>query len=686
MRDGRVLFHQENYYFSTEFRESHDHHTRETNKNTMKLVLSTLCLMASVMNARGDDDCIDEEGHSGPCEPGREFCGEPFANAPVYHLMDQHGCGENDPNGPIYDPVHGVLHHFYQIHLHAPPGHGPDYGHFVSKDFVHWAALPVAIWNGIDKSHPEGTEGYITKYDNEAIFTGSGVLVDGAAPDGKGKGIVQIYPGLCNKDDWPTCSTGTLLAQAVPADYEADELLTNWTKPSYNPIMENTQRDPSTPWKTPSGEWRLRTYDSKVYGSASDADLLAGTWYEIGVSSDFRTCECPSFYPLPAATPGFEKSYEERKANNDLPTHVHKTSCGGDWWQLGTYEPGTPKVLGRFTATPGWEDTFAQRRIDYGNFYASKDNLYPTKSGGERRVNWGWAMVPPASTQTLPREITFNPDARCLQQAPIAELTQLRGTPVYSAKDLTVTNPVTLDLKGGIAKQSEVVASFAIPDHKTTFGLSVGVPGGGSGTPVTTYMEKTDMPGNDYNVTHYPANTDPKTCEAACLADEKCMAWTYVVRGSPVGSGDCCLKSDVPCPVTSGGASAQCTSGAREQQTLPSCGSSNAMDCTIAYEPPADPTKMYNVTVSCGSFKDDLRILPDEKSIEVRMYTDATFVETFFQQGRVAITSTATVSNTSDVTIVNNDGSVVVDSIDAYPIESIWVSEKNVRDSPRVFK
>ena len=84
-------------------------------------------------------------------------------------------------------------------------------GHFVSKDFVHWAALPVAIWNGLDSSvwPPK-----VTPYDNEAIFTGSGVLVDGAAPDGKGKGIVQIYPGLCNKDDWPSCSTGTLLAQA----------------------------------------------------------------------------------------------------------------------------------------------------------------------------------------------------------------------------------------------------------------------------------------------------------------------------------------------------------------------------------------------------------------------------------------------------------------------------------------
>jgi hypothetical protein len=125
----------------------------------------------------------------------------------------------------------------YQIHLAYGKGHGPDYGHFVSKDFINWAPMPVAIWNGIDSSVTPFKE---TKYDNEAIFTGSAVLVDGAGPGGKGLGVVNIYPGLCNKGDWPACASGTLLAQAVPADY-SDALLTNWSKPSYNPIIESTQ-------------------------------------------------------------------------------------------------------------------------------------------------------------------------------------------------------------------------------------------------------------------------------------------------------------------------------------------------------------------------------------------------------------------------------------------------------------
>jgi hypothetical protein len=64
-------------------------------------------------------------------------------------------------------------------------------------------------------------------------------------------------------------------AQAVPANYATDELLTNWSKPDYNPIMENTQRDPSTPWRTPAGEWRLRTFDSKVESTAQQQHSTA---------------------------------------------------------------------------------------------------------------------------------------------------------------------------------------------------------------------------------------------------------------------------------------------------------------------------------------------------------------------------------------------------------------------------
>jgi len=649
-----------------------------------KLAASATLIIAAVTAST----CIDDAGISGPCIPGREYCGQPFTTAPQFHLMDQHGCGENDPNGPSFDPVHGVIHHFYQIHLAAKPGHGPDYGHFVSKDFVHWAPLPVAIWNGLDKSHDPSTREYITKYDNEAIFTGSGIVIDGAAPDGKSPGLVQIYPGLCNKKDWPACKTGTLLAQAIPADYANDQLLTNWTKPNYNPIMENTQRDPSTPWQMPSGEWRLRTYDSKVYGTASAADMLQGKWYEIGTNKDLRQCECPSVYPLPAATPGTEATYNELSALGQLPTHVHKTSCGGDWWQMGTYAPGAPKVLSNFTATIGWEDVFGQRRIDQGQFYASKDNIYPTKDNGKRRINWGWATVKPASTQTLPREITFNALARQLHQYPIQELEALREDSLYSKQNISLKQNVAVGLQSNAAMISEMIATFELSSNAVTFGVTLGPnmsPTPTPGTNVSTYMEKTDMPGGDYNITHMPLNTDPKICELACNADNKCQSWTYVIRGSPAGSGDCCLKSTVPCPVTDSSAASKCTSGGKKVQTLPSCGAEKgSVSCTVEWNGGNASVPFVDVPVMCGAIKDTLRILSSEKTVEIRIFSDVTFQEVYFQHGRTAMTVKNIISNDDDYTLTGLG--MTVQQANVWSIGSPWVSPEAVRKAPRVYK
>lgn len=51
------------------------------------------------------------------------------------------------------------------------------------------------------------------------------------------------------------------------------------------------------------------------------------------------------------------------------------SACGR--LQVGTYVPGAPKQLDNFTATPQWEDMWAQRPIDVGKFYASKVRSTP---------------------------------------------------------------------------------------------------------------------------------------------------------------------------------------------------------------------------------------------------------------------------------------------------------------------
>ena len=54
--------------------------------------------------------CIQADGKTAPCAPGNQMCPPgPFGRAsPQFHVRDL-SCGENDPNGPVFDPVHGVV-------------------------------------------------------------------------------------------------------------------------------------------------------------------------------------------------------------------------------------------------------------------------------------------------------------------------------------------------------------------------------------------------------------------------------------------------------------------------------------------------------------------------------------------------------------------------------------------------
>jgi sucrose-6-phosphate hydrolase SacC (GH32 family) len=582
-----------------------------------------IATLAIVGSASATTTCTAASGNNpGPCRPGREQCGPSFSKTlnPSYHLIDQQGCGENDPNSPVFDPVHGVIHHFYQIHVSTPEGGGPNYGHFVSKDFINWAPLPTAIWNGLDSSTTPFTP---TKYDTRAIWSGSAQVFDGAGPGGKGPGMVTIYPGLCDKQHWPACGTGYVLAQAVPADYAGDQLLTNWTKPSYNPVMENATRDPSSPWKTPSGSWRVTDLDSSVFEAASDAAVLAGQWNNLGRNKDFRfgpftycygngTCkgnqtnwgaECPSFYPLPAATPGTEAAYQGAQAGGGLPTHVRKTSTGGDWWQAGTYDAGKVGTLGTLTPTPGWEDLWPIKSIDTGNFYASKDNSFPTlQKGVTRRINWGWAVLGGGAVncQTLPREITFNAATRALQQYPIEELEALRGEPVSSSAAGTVPLPP------GTANCSEIVVAFTLPTAAATLGVTVTAP-------------------NALNSTN-------------CSVD-------YVPGAT---------KLNVSC---------------RTQGDLPDQG-----------------------LVKGSLVKGSVPMLPSETSFEIRIFSDATLLEVFFQRGRAVMTVAATMSAATQLVVhaaaapaaAAAVGTIGINAT-AWPMRGIWVTSDAVREAPRVY-
>jgi len=122
-------------------------------------------------------------------------------------------------------------------------------------------------------------------------------------------------------------------------------------------------------------------------------------WTVAAGSSGFPVGECPSFFLLPGGP-----------SPSTGATHVHKASYGGkDWMQVGRYDEGAPGTSGN------WTGLLPAVKIDAGDFYASKDFYDPVR---DRRINWGWAKVPPASTQTLPRVITWDEELQQLLYTP----------------------------------------------------------------------------------------------------------------------------------------------------------------------------------------------------------------------------------------------------------------------------
>jgi len=83
----------------------------------------------------------------------------------------------------------------------------------------------------------------------------------------------------------------------------------------------------------------------------------------------------------------------------------------------------------------------------------------------------------------------------------------------------------------------------------------------------STYLPGIDLPGGDYYY-HGVNYTDPHLCEAECIADSMCKAWTYVAKSSADTLEDypvprCCLKNLIP---ISKQVSDSCTSGVVSRQ------------------------------------------------------------------------------------------------------------------------
>lgn len=97
---------------------------------------------------------------------------------------------------------------------------------------------------------------------------------------------------------------------------------------------------------------------------------------------------------------------------------------------------------------------------------------------GKRRILWGWG-VPPLDAESLPREVTWNPELVQLCYSPLAEQAQLRGSALATPAvplALEARQPVVVGpWEGSVGNQSEVLATFAIGPSaaETMFGIVV---------------------------------------------------------------------------------------------------------------------------------------------------------------------------------------------------------------------
>lgn len=356
---------------------------------------------------------------------------------PLYHIAAPAGW-VNDPNG--FCMFNGKYHFFYQ---HYPYGAvwGPmHWGHVVSEDLVNWEHLPIAL--APDKD-----------YDNDGVFSGSGIEKDGK--------LYLMYTGNISLPD-----DVHLQKQCLAVSEDG----VNFTKSEKNPIVEAPDnldmscadfRDPKV-WKH-GGKYYC------VLGSKT-ADGTRGQilWYEskdlenwqfknISARSEGNQgnmWECPNFVEfgtkniLIMSPMGIEPEGNKYLNHVDVIYSVGKLNYATGIFTHGDFEP-----------------------LDWGfDFYAPQ--ITQTPDGRTIFIGWlqMWNVPQPeqadgwAGQMTIPRELQLKNDK--VYSIPIKELETLRQKET-AYKDLTLEKET--QLKGVEGAVGELLLTVNVAKSKKFF-------------------------------------------------------------------------------------------------------------------------------------------------------------------------------------------------------------------------
>lgn len=372
---------------------------------------------------------------------------------PLFHFTPPSGW-MNDPNGMVY--FKGEYHLFYQHYPDSTVWGPMHWGHAVSKDLVHWAHLPIALY-------PDSL-GY--------IFSGSAV-VDEKNTSGFGKNGEPPLVAIYTYHDMASEKSGKTNFQTQGIAYSLDNGRT-WTKYAQNPVIKNPNtrdfRDPKVMWHEPTKNWILTLAVANHIEFYASKDLK--NWEktsEFGKTEGAHggVWECPDLFPLTVEGTTTEKWVLIVNIGDGAPNK----GSGGQYF-IGTFDGKSFKNDNKPTDLL-W--------LDYGtDNYAG---VTWSNSPNNRRTligwmsNWQYAQVVPTTTwrsaTTIPRDLTLKqtPKGLRLIQKPVKELEILRGVAqTMAASDIknfkvidstSVTKEIELsfDLSKSDAKNFGVVLS-----------------------------------------------------------------------------------------------------------------------------------------------------------------------------------------------------------------------------------
>jgi levanase/fructan beta-fructosidase len=347
---------------------------------------------------------------------------------PAYHHTPRYGW-MNDPNGMFYiesspsgsdgqaGASNGEWHLFYQYNPYGSLWENMTWGHSVSKDLIHWEALPNAI-----EPDAIGT-----------IFSGS-CVVDKNNTAGFGKNTIIAY------------YTSAAEAQTQSMAYSTDGGRT-FKKYEKNPVIMSNMpdfRDPNIFWYEPTQKWIMLLaagQEMQIYSSPNLKDWTLESSFGREYGNHDGVWECPDLMALNVRGTGQQKWMLVCNINPGGPFGGNATQ-----YFIGQFDGH------QFTCESKPEVT---KWMDYGKDHYATVSFSNAPDG--RTVvlawmsNWQYANQVPTkqfrSANSIPRDLDLFVDGNetYCGVTPSKEMQTLRGKKI---KDLSDACELIVDVKG----------------------------------------------------------------------------------------------------------------------------------------------------------------------------------------------------------------------------------------------